>query len=185
MSLRNISAWSIRNPIVPCIFFVGLLLAGVVAFMRMDVNDSPDIDFPAVIVTVAQPGAAPTELVSQITEKVESSVRAISGVDYIESTAKEGSSTTVVFFVIGTDVNVAVNEVKNAVDQIRGDLPQGILEPQVTKIDTASGGPLAYMAVSADDMTMEQLSWFVDDTVSRRLLSVEGMAEVERGGVLF
>jgi multidrug efflux pump subunit AcrB len=182
MSLRNISAWSIRNPIVPCIFFVGLLLAGVVAFMRMDVNDSPDIDFPAVIVTVAQPGAAPTELVSQITEKVESSVRAISGVDYIESTAKEGSSTTVVFFVIGTDVNVAVNEVKNAVDQIRGDLPQGILEPQVTKIDTASGGPLAYMAVSADDMTMEQLSWFVDDTVSRRLLSVEGMAEVERGG---
>ena len=182
MGLRNISAWSIRNPIVPCIIFVGLLLAGLVSFMRMDVNDSPDIDFPAVIVTVAQPGAAPTEIVTQITEKVESSVRSISGVDYIESTASEGSSLTVVYFSIGTDVNVAVSEVKNAVDQIRGDLPDGILEPQVTKVDTAGGGPLAYMAVSADDMTMEELSWFVDDTISRRLLSVEGMAEVERGG---
>ncbi len=182
MGLRNISAWSIRNPIVPCIIFVGLLLAGIVSFMRMDVNDQPDIDFPAVIVSVTQPGAAPTEIVTQITEKVESSVRSISGVDWIESTANEGNSQTIVFFAIGTDVNVAVSEVKNAVDQIRGDLPDGILEPQVTKIDSAGGGPIGFFAVSADDMTMEQLSWFVDDAVSRRLLSVQGMAKVNRGG---
>ena len=182
MGLRNISAWSIRNPIVPCIIFVGLLLAGIVSFMRMDVNDQPDIDFPAVIVSVSQPGAAPTEIVTQITEKVESSVRSISGVDWIESTASEGNSQTIVFFAIGTDVNVAVSEVKNAVDQIRGDLPDGILEPQVTKVDSAGGGPIGFFAVSADDMTMEQLSWFVDDTVSRRLLAIEGMAKVNRGG---
>ncbi len=148
MGLRNISAWSIRNPIVPCIIFVGLLLAGIVSFMRMDVNDQPDIDFPAVIVSVTQPGAAPTEIVTQITEKVESSVRSISGVDWIESTANEGNSQTIVFFAIGTDVNVAVSEVKNAVDQIRGDLPDGILEPQVTKIDSAGGGPIGFFVFS-------------------------------------
>ncbi|OCC24043.1 ABC transporter permease [Croceicoccus estronivorus] len=182
MGLRNMSAWSIRNPIVPCLLFVGLLLAGLVSFMRMDVNDMPDIDFPAVTVTVTQPGAAPSEIVTQITEKVESSVRSISGVDWIESTASEGNSTTIIFFAIGTDANVAVSEVKNAVDQIRGDLPDGILEPRVAKIDSAGGGPIGYFAVSADDMTMEQLSWFVDDTISRRLLSVEGMAQVFRGG---
>ncbi|MDD3799152.1 MAG: efflux RND transporter permease subunit [Novosphingobium sp.] len=182
MGLRNISAWSIRNPIVPCLLFAGLLLAGIVSFMRMDVNDMPDIDFPAVTVTVSQPGAAPSEIVTQITERVESSVRSISGVDWIESTASEGNSTTVVFFRIGTDVNVAVSEVKNAVDQIRSDLPDGILEPRVAKVESAGGGPIGYFAVSADDMTMERLSWFVDDTISRRLLTIEGMAQVFRGG---
>ena len=74
-----------------------------------------------------------------------------------------------------------MNEVKNAIDQIRSELPDGILEPQVTKARNSSQ-PIAYYAVETDDMTMEQLSWFVDDTVTKRLLSVDGMAEVVRSG---
>lgn len=184
MNLRNISAWSIRNPIVPMTIFAGLLLAGLVAFIRMDVNDLPDIDFPMVTVTVVQPGAAPAEITSQITEKVEAAVRSISGVDEIQSTASEGSSLTLVQFAIGTNSNDAVNEVKNAVDQIRGDLPDGILEPRISKVEPGGAGPIGIFAVRADDLTMEQLSWFVDDTVSRRLLAIEGMAAVSRfGGV--
>ena len=62
MSFRNISAWAIRNPVSPIVMFVALLLAGVVSFMRMDVNNFPDISFPAVNVSVSQPGAAPSEL---------------------------------------------------------------------------------------------------------------------------
>ncbi|MCB5425314.1 efflux RND transporter permease subunit [Altererythrobacter sp. CC-YST694] len=182
MNLRNLSAWSIRNPIVPIVLFIGLLLAGVVAFNRMDVNGSPDIDFPGVNVLISQPGAAPTEIETQITQKVEAAVRSINGVDEIQSTASEGSSSTFVQFVIGTDANDAVNEVKNAVDQIRSDLPDGILEPRVAKIEVGGNGPIGYYAVSADDMTMEQLSWFVDDTVSRKLMSIAGMAAVSRAG---
>ena len=182
MNFRNLSAWSIRNPIVPIVLFIGLVLAGLVAFNRMDVNGSPDIDFPAVNVNISQPGAAPTEIETQITQKVEAAVRSINGVDEISSTASEGSSSTMVQFTIGTDVNDAVNEVKNAVDQIRGDLPDGILEPRVSKIEITAGGPIGYFAIAADDMTMEQLSWFVDDTVSKRLLSIEGMAAVSRSG---
>ena len=94
MDLRNISAWSIRNPVVPIMFFIGLMVAGAVSLMRMDVNDSPDIDFPLVSVSVSQPGAAPSEITTQITEKVEAAVRSISGVDEIFSTASEGNSTT-------------------------------------------------------------------------------------------
>src|SRR6478736_6045146 len=182
MNFRNISAWSIRNPIVPIVFFIGLTLAGLVSFSRMDVNNSPDIDFPAVNVSISQPGAAPTEIETQITQKVEAAVRSVNGVDEIQSTASEGNSNTTVTFVIGTDSNNAVNEVKNALDQVRGDLPDGILEPRVTKINAGGNGPIGYFAVSADDMTMEQLSWFIDDTISRRLLSVEGMATVSRAG---
>src|SRR5690606_16075197 len=80
MNLRYISAWSIRNPIVPIVLFIGLTLAGVVAFSRMDVNDNPDIDFPAVTVNISQPGAAPTEIETQITQKVEAAVRSVNGV---------------------------------------------------------------------------------------------------------
>jgi len=182
VNFRNISAWSIRNPIVPIVLFAGLLLAGIFSFAQMDVNDNPDIDFPGVIINVIQPGAAPSEINTQITQKIESAVRSISGVKQIQSTASEGSSRTFVEFELGNDPNDVVNEVSNAIDQIRGDLPDGILEPRVSKVEVGGDGPIAYFAVSADDMTMEQLSWFTDDTVSRRLLSVSGMAAVSRSG---
>ena len=181
MNFRNISAWSIRNPVVPIVLFIGLALAGIVAFMGMKVQNDPDIEFPMVIVVIAQPGAAPTEIENQITQRVESAIRTISGVQSISSTAREGNSQTMIQFQIGTDISEAVNEVKNAVDQARGELPDGILEPQVFKAQTSSD-PIGYFAVAADDMTIEQLSWFIDDTVSKRLLSIPGMASVERAG---
>jgi multidrug efflux pump subunit AcrB len=181
MNFRNISAWSIRNPVVPIVLFIGLTLAGIVAFMQMKVQDSPDIEFPVVIASISQPGAAPSEIENQITQLVESSVRTLPGVRSISSTANEGSSQTVIEFQIGTDVNQSVNEVKNAIDQIRGELPDGILEPFIQK-ETTSSQPIAYFAVGASDMTIEQLSWFVDDTVAKRLLAVDGMAKVERNG---
>lgn len=181
MNFRNISAWSIRNPVVPIVLFIGLMLAGIMSFAQMEVQNDPDVEFPMVIVSIAQPGAAPTEIETQITQRVESAVRTISGVQSISSTASEGRSQTMIEFKIGEDVNEAVNEVKNAVDQARGELPDGILEPQVVKAQTSSD-PIAYWAVQADDMTIEQLSWFIDDTVTKRLLNIPGMASVNRGG---
>lgn len=181
MNFRNLSAWSIRNPVVPIVLFLGLTICGLFAFATTKVQNMPDIEFPMVIVSVSQPGAAPTEIENQITQKLESSVRTIAGVDTITSTTQEGSATTMVQFKIGQDINAAVNEVKNAVDRIRGELPEGILEPQVYKAETSSD-PIAYFAVEADDMTIEQLSWFIDDTVAKRLLAVKGMAEVKRNG---
>jgi multidrug efflux pump subunit AcrB len=183
MGFRNISAWSIRNPVIPLVAFVALLIAGMASFLRMDVVNNPDVEFPGVFVTIAQPGAAPSEIVTQITQRVESSIRSLNGVRNISSSASEGSSQTFVEFEIGIDTNVAVSDVKNAVDSVRGSLPDGILEPRISKVN-AAGGFLGIYAVEASDMTIEQLSWFVDDTVAKRLLNIEGMAEVERfGGV--
>jgi multidrug efflux pump subunit AcrB len=181
MNFANISAWSIRNPIVPIVLFIALVIAGIVSFSRMDIQQQPDIEFPLVIVQISQPGAAPTEIENQITQKIEAAIRSITGVSSISSTASEGSSQTMIEFQIGEDVNQAVNEVKNAIDRIRGDLPDGILEPQIFKANTSSQ-PIAYFAVEADDMTLEQLSWFIDDTVAKQLLAIEGMASVTRGG---
>lgn len=181
MSFRNISAWCIRNPVPPVVMFVLLLLAGVVSFNRMDVNDNPDVEFPAVQVIVAQPGAAPSELETQVTQRVEAAVRGVSGVDEMSSYVGEGNSRTMVQFAIGTPIDRAYNDVNQAISQIRSDLPDGILEPQVVRVDIA-GGPITFFAVEASDMTLEQLSWFVDNSVAKELLSIPGMSKVSRSG---
>ena len=181
MNFRNISAWSIRNPIVPILAFIGLMVAGVMAFNRMDIQNQPDIEFPVVIVSISQPGAAPPEVENQITQRVEAAVQTLDGVETIRSSAREGNSQTVIEFELGTDIAEATNEVKSEIDNIRGELPDGILEPRVFKQQTSSR-PIVYFSVAADDMTLEELSWFVDDTISKRLLTVNGLAEVGRNG---
>ena len=181
MNFRQISAWAIRNPFPPLVLFAALLLAGVMAFNMMGITDNPDISFPVVQVDISQPGAAPTELETQVTQKVESAVRGVNGVTDLSSYISEGSSHTTVQFEIGVPVDRALNDVRNAVQQIRGNLPQGILEPQVSRVDF-DGGALGYYSVDSTAMSLEQLSWFVDNTVTKRLLQVAGMASVQRGG---
>ncbi|GAA4724803.1 efflux RND transporter permease subunit [Sphingomonas lutea] len=182
MNFRNISSWCIRNPVPPIVLFVGLMLAGLLSFSKMQVNNFPDIDFPAAIVVVSQPGAAPNEMESQITQRIESAIRSVDGVDEINSTVREGVSETFVQFEIGTPTDVAVNDVRNAIAQVRGSLPDGILEPQVTRVDAGGGDAIVTLGAETTDMSVEELSWYVDNTVARRLLAVPGVATVTRTG---
>jgi len=181
MGFRNISAWAIRNPVAPIVLFLALTLAGIVSFRSMDVNNDPDIDFPVAIVVINQPGAAPTELENQVTQRVEAAVRSLQGIDEISSEVTEGSSETVVQLDIGTPIDRAVNDVRDAITQIRGDLPDGILEPQIFRANTTDRELASYSAV-ATDMTVEQLSWYIDNVVAKELLSIPGLAGVDRNG---
>ena len=181
MNFRNISAWSIRNPVPSIVLFLMLTVAGIVSFIQMDINNDPDIEFPAVVVEITQPGAAPSELETQVTQRVEAAVRSIEGIDEIQSYVSEGDSTTVVQLAIGTPIDRAVNEVRDAIVQIRSNLPEGILEPQVSRVKINDNDLGSYTA-SGRDMTIEQLSWYIDNTVAKELLSVPGMAAVERNG---
>ena len=180
--MRNISAWSIRNPVPAIVLFMALMLAGIVSFMRMEVQGQPDIDFPVVIVSISQPGAAPSELENQVTQKVEAAVRSVNGIEELNSSITEGNSTTQVQLAIGTPIDRAVDDVRDAVQRIRGDLPEGILEPQVARVGTAGEQPIASFSAQTTDMTVERLSWYIDNTVSRELLSVPGLASVDRTG---
>src|SRR5690242_17475034 len=181
MNFRNISSWCIKNPVAPIVLFVGLMLAGIVAFSRMTITQNPDIEFPVVLVGVSQPGAAPAEMEKQVTQQVEAAVRGVNGVDEIDSTVSEGSSRTVVQLQIGTPVDRAVNDVRNAISQIRGNLPEGILEPQVQRFDT-SGAPIVFIAGETSDMTLEQLSWYLDNDVAKKLRGIPGVSAVTREG---
>ncbi len=178
--MRNISSWAIKNPTFPIVLFLVLSFLGIVSFNRMAINNQPDISFPIVQVNVSQPGAAPTEMEKQITQRVEGAVASIGNVEKITSWAVEGVSGTSVEFAIGTPTDRAVNDVRDAISKIRGDLPEGILEPTVQRQDFDGG--LGRFTVSTTNMTLEQLSWFVDNTISKRLLAIQGVAAVSRQG---
>ncbi|MDO7843108.1 efflux RND transporter permease subunit [Sphingomonas immobilis] len=181
MGFRNISAWSIRNPVPSLVLFMMLTVAGLFAFATMPVNNDPDIDFPVVVVIVSQPGAAPTELENQVTQKVEAGLRSLPGVDEINSTVTEGQSQTLVQLAIGTNIDRSIEDIRSAIQQVRSSLPDGILEPQVIRIDS-SGNDLASYAAVTSDMTVAELSWYIDNTVTKELQSVPGMSTINRNG---
>lgn len=179
----RISAWAIRNPIPVVVLVIGLTLAGIVSYLMLPVKQLPNVEFPIVIVTVTQNGAAPTEVEEQITRPIENSLSGISGLRHVQSDVSLGASTTSATFEIGTDMQKAVDDVRTAVEQTRSILPQGIDPPSTRRLDIASA-PIITYAVSAPRLTAVQLSWYVDDTVSRAVQAAPGVAQVSRiGGV--
>src|SRR6516165_2432514 len=179
--MKNISAWAIRHPVTPIVLFVVLLFMGTVSFLRVPVTLNPDVAFPVVLVQVAQPGASPQEVETQIMQKIEGAVAGVGNIDNIVSLAIEGQSRTFVQFNIGTPIDRAVADVRDAIAKVRVDLPQGIQEPTVQRIDIDGEAIVAY-AASSSSFSQEDLSWFVDNTVTKRLLAVEGVSQVTRGG---
>lgn len=181
MNFANISSWSIRNPIPIVLMFVILTLAGVGSYFNLRTNNFPDVDLPVVAVTVVQAGAAPTEMETQITRLVEDSLAGLGQVKHITSTVNDSVSTTSVEFQLGVNLEKATNDVRNAVTGIRQNLPADVQEPIVQRIEF-TGQPIANFVVRAPGMSPEELSWFVDNTVAKRLLTVKGVSQIQRDG---
>jgi len=177
----NFSAWSIRNPIAPLLAFFLLVYVGIQSFYSLPITRFPNIDVPVVAVSVTQSGAAPAELEVQVTKEIEDAVAGIEGVDDIASTITDGSSITSILFKIEKPTNQALQDVKDAIDRIRSDLPASVDEPVVTKIDV-EGQAIQTFAVSSPNMTLEELSWFVDDKIKRALQGQPGIGKIDRFG---
>lgn len=177
----NFSAWSIRNPVAPILAFFMLMVLGWQSFNGLPITRFPNIDVPLVAVVVTQAGAAPAELETQVAKEVEDAVAGIAGVKNVTTTITDGQNQTLVEFRMEVPTDKAVQDVKDAIDKIRGDLPADVDEPIVTRIDVEGQAILNY-AVSAPDMTMEELSWFVDDTITRALQGRPGVGRVDRYG---
>ncbi|ESQ74028.1 efflux RND transporter permease subunit [Asticcacaulis sp. AC402] len=178
----QISSWSIRNPIPVIVFFIVMTIAGVIGFNSLRINNWPDIDFPIVVVTVVRSGAAPTELQNQVTRIVEDSVSGLGGVRHIQSYVNEGASTTVITFQLETDLEKATNDVRNAVAGVRMNLPGDVQDPIVSRVENAQGQALLSYTIRAADMTPDQLSWYVDNDVAKKVLGVKGVSQLTRDG---
>ena len=179
----NASAYSIRNPLVAILLFVLLTMGGLFGFRQMKVQQFPDIDLPAVVVTVTLPGAAPAQLENDVAKKIENRLTSITGIKHIRSTLQTGAATIVTEFVLDKDIQEAVDDVRSAVGEVRGDLPAAANDPIITKVST-SGFPVVTYSVTADNMSVEDLSWFVDDTITKRLADIQGVGSISRIGGL-
>ncbi len=177
----SFSTWSIRNPIPPILLFIMLTLAGIVAYIQLPITSVPNVVTPVVTVLAIQPGATPTELEMETTRKIEAALASMPGVRKVFSTVTEGQSLTQVEFDFDIDVDRAMNDTRNTIATVRQELPPTVREPIVQRYDD-SGNPIAIYTVEAPEMPVAELSWFIDDALSRELLSVTGVSRVVRSG---
>lgn len=179
----NFSAWSIRNPIPSILLFIMLGLAGFLCFHWMKVQQFPDIELPMVTVTASLPGAAPPQLETEVARKIENSIANIQGLKNQYASIRDGVVTVTAEFQLEKPLQEAVDDVRNAVSQIRSDLPADLRDPIVSKINL-SGSPILTYTIQSPKMDEEALSWFVDYDISRAMLQVKGVGAVSRvGGV--
>ncbi|MQA21109.1 efflux RND transporter permease subunit [Rugamonas rivuli] len=184
----NFSSLSIKNPIPAIMLFALLTLAGLLAFKANPVQDFPDIELPIVTITATLDGSAPAQLETEVARKIEDSVATLQGVKNISTTVLDGVSTTVVEFILEKPISDAVNEVRDAVARVKADMPAELRDPTVTKAATAGRVVMTFTAAASkapgEKMDTQELSWFVDNAVSKRLLAVPGVGAVKRvGGV--
>jgi len=179
----NVSAWSIRNPIPGVLLFIMLSLMGLLAFKAMKIQNFPDIDLPTVTVNASLPGASPAQLETEVARKIENSIATLQGVKHIYTTVQDGVAIVTTEFRLEKPTQEAVDDVRAAVARVRSDLPADMRDPVVSKMEL-TGSPILTYTVAASRMDDEALSWFVDNTVTKTLLSVRGVGAVARvGGV--
>ena len=179
----NVSAWSIRNPIPAAMLFVLLTLGGLMAFSAMKVQNFPDLDLPTVTISAGLPGAAPAQLETEVARKIENAVASVQGVKHIYSKITDGNVTTTIEFRLEKPTQEAVDDVRDAVNRIRADLPSDLRDPQITRLNL-SGAPILTYTVAATQFDDQALSWFVDNDITKALLSINGVGSVARvGGV--
>ncbi len=177
----RISSWAIKQPLIPVIFFLAMLLAGLVAYSKLPVNQMPNVQIPTASVSISLPGAAPKELESQVTRRVEAALSNVGNIKHIRSYIADGVSNTEVEFHLGTDINQAMAAIRDQVVSIRPLLPQGIQEPSVQKIE-ADYKPLMSYSISSEKASLEQSAWFLDNAVMHSLMAIKGIAKIQPQG---
>lgn len=179
----NVSSWSIRNPVPAVLLFVLLTVLGIIGLRHLQIQDFPDMDLPTVQIFASLEGAAPSQLETEVARKIEDKLASLSRLDHVVTTITDGSVAISVSFEIDKNSEEALSEVRNAVDSVRADLPSSMASPTVSKLTTAGSAFLTY-TIASGRLDMQDLSWFVDNDVSKALLAVKGVASVARVGGL-
>jgi multidrug efflux pump subunit AcrB len=163
--------------------FVMLTLAGIASFKAMKIQQFPDIELPTVIVTAQLQGAAPSQMETEVARRIENSIATVQGLKNLYSKSQDGVSTITAEFRLEKPIQQAVDDVRDAVSRVRADLPADLRDPVIQRVNLA-GAPILTYTLASSRMDEEQLSWFIDDTVTRRMLEVRGVGAVSRvGGV--
>ncbi|MGB7218981.1 MAG: efflux RND transporter permease subunit [Vicinamibacterales bacterium] len=174
--MQWLAALCVRRPVFATVLILSLTVIGAFSFFQLGVDRFPKVDFPTVAVTTVQPGAAPEQIETEITDKIEEAVNTISGIDTLSSVSSEGISQVVVAFGLDKDANVAAQEVRDKVNGALPLLPKTIQQPRVDKFDP-DAAPVLSLALSADK-PVRDLTEYADKVLRRQIESLNGVGQV-------
>src|SRR6476646_8805526 len=174
--MQWLAAICVKRPVFASVLILSLSVIGVFSFTRLGVDRFPKIDFPTITVTTLQPGAAPEQIETEITDKIEEAVNTISGIDELRSVSSEGISQVIVAFLLEKDGDVAAQEVRDKLNGVLPRLPKTIQQPRVDKFDP-DAAPVLSLALSAKK-PVRDLTEYGDKVLRRQLESVNGVGQV-------
>ncbi len=176
--MQWLAALCVRRPIFASVLILLIFVVGIAGYVQLGVDRFPNVDFPVVVVTTTQPGAAPEDIETEITDKVEEAVNTIGGIDELRSVTTEGVSQVVITFVIEKDVNIGAQEVRDRVNSVLPSLPKDIDQPTVQKLDP-DASPVLYFALRSQGHSIREATELADKRLRRTLESVDGVGEVQ------
>src|SRR5215467_10757811 len=174
--MQWLAALCVKRPVFATVLILSLSVIGAFSFTRLGVDRFPKVDIPTVIVTTVQPGAAPEQIETEITDKIEEAVNTISGIDELRSVSSEGVSQVIISFVLEKDTDVGAQEVRDKVNGILPLLPKTIQQPHADKMDP-DAAPVLSLALSANK-PVRDITEYADKVLRRQLESVGGVGQV-------
>jgi hypothetical protein len=174
--MQWLAALCVKRPVFATVLILSLTVIGIFSFTRLGVDRYPKVDFPTVLITTVQPGAAPEQIETEITDKIEEGVNTISGIDELRSVSSEGVSQVIISFLLSKDANVAAQEVRDKVNGVLPQLPRTIQQPRVDRLDP-DAAPVLSIGVSAN-RPIRDITEYADKVLRRQLESVGGVGQV-------
>jgi HAE1 family hydrophobic/amphiphilic exporter-1 len=174
--MQRLAELCVRRPVFASVLTLLLIVIGWVSYFRLGVDRFPKVEFPTITVTTRLPGAAPEEIETEITDKIEEAVNTISGIDELRSTTSEGVSQVFVTFLLEKDLDVAAQEVRDKVNLVVPYLPEGVDLPTVDKLDP-DAAPVLSLALSAPK-PIRDITEFADKTLRRQIETVAGVGQI-------
>ncbi|MGR4841878.1 efflux RND transporter permease subunit [Rhizobium sp. LARHSG275] len=178
---QGFTALFVRRPILALVFNTLMVVAGLAAYVGVEVRELPDVDRPVVTVRTTFDGASPQTIDQELTKVIEGAVARVSGLKSISSTSSFGQSRVTLEFSDAIDLSVAANDVRDAIGRITQNLPDEADAPQIVKADSDSSA-IMRLAVTSTKLNMDDLTQLVENEVIDRLASVDGVADVEEYG---
>src|SRR4051812_11230538 len=175
--MQWLAALCVKRPVFATVLILSLTVIGVFSFSRLGVDRFPKIDFPTITVTTIQPGAAPEQIETEITDKIEEGVNTISGIDDLRSISSEGISQVIISFLLDKDTDTAAQEVRDKVNSVLPLLPKTIQQPRVEKMDP-DAAPVLSLALSAKSQPVKDITEYADKVLRRKIESVSGVGQV-------
>jgi HAE1 family hydrophobic/amphiphilic exporter-1 len=175
--MRWLSELSVRRSVLAWVIILSLTFLGSFFYRRLNVERFPNVDLPFVAIYTRLPGASPEEVETDVTNKIEEAVNTISGIDTLTSTSAEGFSQVAIQFVLEKDINVAAQDVRDKINGILPDLPVGIEQPVVSKLDPGAI-PVLTLALSGDH-AIRDLTEYADKVFKRQLDGTPGVGSVD------